>query len=329
MSYEEKVVLSNRVKAKLGGILTVTQTDQVMEILSDCLICFNVEQKDVGKDPPDELIDVFLNTLATQGRSPKTLIRYRYIIRKMLSVVQVPVQDITVYHLRNYLAREKARGISSSTLESTRQVFSSFFNWLSREGILKQNPVANLSPIKRPKKVKMIYSDVEIERMRQQCTNARDRAIVDFLLATGCRIGEVTELNIEDVDLVRLQCTVLGKGNKERVVYLDAVAAMTLEDYLKTRNDANPALFVELRTPHSRIHAGGIRLMLKIIGKKAGVEKVHPHKFRRTQATRLIKHGMPIQEVAAILGHEKIDTTMEYVVLDNNDIKNSYHKYAS
>jgi site-specific recombinase XerD len=231
-----------------------------------------------------------------------------------------------VYHLRRWLADEKARGISDRTLEGDRQVFSSYFGWLHREGLIASNPVGNLGAIKYQKKEKDIFSDTDIERMKFGAACVRDRAIVHFLRATGCRISEMTQLNRDDVDFANLECRVLGKGNKERTVYLDAVAAMVLQSYLKSRTDACPALFIGKGS--DRLTPGGVRFMLSKLGQSSQVQHVHPHKFRRTTATNLIRHGMPIQEVAAILGHDKLDTTMQYVVLDKSIIKSSYQKYA-
>ena len=243
-----------------------------------------------------------------------------------METVRVNTRSITVYHLRQYLAQEKARGIADSTLEGTRQVFSSYFNWLQREGLIQTNPTANLGAIKCAKKIKLTYSEIDIERLKFNCKRLRDRAIVCFLKSTGCRISEMTQLNRDDIDLAALEVTVLGKGNKERTVYLDQVTGMLIDEYLKSRTDDHPALFIGKGT--ERLKPGGVRYMLRHLAERASVNHVHPHKFRRTLATNLIRHGMPIQEVAAILGHDKLDTTMRYVVLDKSDVKNSYRKYA-
>lgn len=326
MSFEAKTVFINRLKSRLADILTGAQEDQVLSVLSECLSNFDVEQLAEESSGSDDLLQTYLSTLEIQGRSEKTIARYGYLIQRMLDVVKIATSDITVFHLRSYLSKEKGRGVSSETLEGIRQVFSAYFNWLHREGLIKQNPTANLGPIKRQKKVKTIYTDIDIEKLKQHCSNLRDKAIVCFLYSTGCRISELTQLNIDDVDMLHLEAKVLGKGNKERTVYLDAVSAMILEQYLRKRDDDEDALFVSLLKPHKRIQPGGIRNMLIELGKKADVEHVHPHKFRRTRATKLVKHGMPIQEVAAVLGHEKLDTTMKYVVMDKSDIKLAFQK---
>ena len=325
MSLEAKAKLLNEIERNLGAAMTAAAMPGVMAILSDTLACYDVEAVDAGTGA-DDLLDAYLSAMSVSGRSKKTIERYEYIIRRMMKALRTPTRAITVYHLRRYLADEKARGISDRTLESLRQVFSAFFNWLQREGLITVNPTANLSAIKFAKKEKDIYSDVDIERMKFGCKTLRDRAIISFLRATGCRISEMIQLNRNDVDFINLECTVLGKGNKERVVYLDQVTAMVLKNYLEERTDDSPALFAGKGT--DRMKPGGIRKMLNQLGAKANVEHVHPHKFRRTTATTLIRHGMPIQEVAAILGHDKLDTTMQYVVLDKTDIKAAYRKYA-
>lgn len=328
MSAEAKITFSARLKAKIEECFPVSETNQIMEMVADCLTGFDVEMQTQNRPSEDDLLNIYMSAMRVSGRSEKTIIRYNYMIHRMLRIIQVPTSDVTIYHLRSYLTKEKARGIADSTLEGTRQVFSAYFNWLQREGLIKTNPTANLSVIKCKKKVKDVYTDIDIERLKQKCKSLRDRAIICFLLSTACRIGEMTKLNIDDIDLNSLEGTVLGKGNKERTIYLDPIAGAMIREYLNNRTDDNDALFVSLRPPYKRFHDGGVRAMLKDLGLQAHVEKVHPHKFRRTKATNLIKHGMPIQEVAAILGHEKLDTTMEYVVMDKSGIKNAYQRYA-
>ena len=329
MSTEAKMVFTNRLKGKLANNLPAFQIEQIVETVSECLFGFDLDLVTVESIDSGELLKTYLNALEIQGRSPKTIGRYDYIIRRMMDTVKIPTQEITVFHLRSYLTQEKERGVSNGTLEGIRQIFSAYFNWLQREGLLSQNPTANLGPIKSLKKVLTTYSEIDIEKLKQQCTCIRDKALVCFLYSTGCRISEVVNLNRSDISINSMECKVLGKGNKERAVYFDAVTGLILEQYLNERTDENEALFVGEKAPHERLLPGGIRAMLHDLEKKAELEEhVHPHKFRRTRATRLVKHGMPIQEVAAILGHEKIDTTMKYVVLNNNDIKSSYQKYV-
>ena len=328
MSKEARLVFENRLKQKIGEKFAGFQEETILEMVADCLDGFNIEMGVIEAYDSEDLLKNYLNALDIQGRSPKTLNVYEYQIRRLMKWVEIPVQDLTVFHLRAYLNNEKERGLSNETLEGIRQVLSAYFNWLHREGLILRNPTANLGAIKRQKKVKTTYSEIDIEKLKTHCKTLRDKAIVCFLYSTGCRISEALSLNRNDVDINSLECTVLGKGNKERTVYLDGVSAMVLSEYLDQRTDNEEALFVGTNFPHARMQPGGVRAMLHELEEETGVEHVHPHKFRRTRATRLVKHGMPIQEVAAVLGHEKLDTTMKYVVMDKSDIKNAYQKYV-
>lgn len=323
--FEAKASLLAQTEKRLAQSVTVDVMNSVLSILSDILEGYEIREK-AETETHDDLLESYLAALKVQGRSKLTIDRYAYNIRRMMEAVKVPTRRITVYHLRQYLAAEKERGVADSTLEGLRQVLSAYFNWLQREALIDRNPVSNLGAIKVPKKQKKIYSEVEIAKLNGACKCTRDRAIISFLASTGCRISEATGLNRDSVDITKLECLVRGKGNKERRVYLNAVTGMLISEYLKTRKDDNPALFVGLRG--ERLHPNGVRYMMTELAKRAGVDHVHPHRFRRTLATELARHGMPIQEVAAVLGHEKIDTTMRYVVLDNEDIKNAYRRYA-
>ena len=327
MAMETKATFVKTLEKMLSAEITAADLTKVLSSVSDLLGDYDLTQMQLDTNEADDFLDAYISALRVEGRSEKTIERYRYLIQRMMKDMHVRTRSITVYHLRQYLANEKARGISDRTLEGTRQVFSAYFNWLHRERMIENNPTANLGPIKCQKKIKVIYTDVDLEKMKYCCASLRDRAIISFLASTGCRINEMTQLDRDDVDLVNLECTVLGKGNKERTVYLDAVTGMLIRDYLNQRTDSLPALFIGKGT--DRIKPGGVRFMLKSLQSKAQIEtNVHPHKFRRTLATNLIRHGMPIQEVAAILGHDKLDTTMQYVVLDKSEVKNSYKKYA-
>lgn len=326
MAIEAKVTLLGELERDLYDRLTAAQLAAVMTALADRLNCYTMERLVDFQGTSDDLLTAYLSALSVEGRSAKTIERYRYIITRMMEAVKTPTNKITVYHLRRFLTDEKTRGISDHTLEGIRQVFSAYFNWLQRERLIEINPTANLGAIKFQKKQKDIYSDADMERMKFSCKSIRDRAIICFLKATGCRISKMVGLNRDDVDLANLECTVLGKGNKERTVFLDQVAAMVLSAYLASRKDNLPALFIGKGS--ERLQPGAVRQMLKKLGVRSNVQHVHPHKFRRTTATNLIKHGMPIQEVATILGHDKLDTTMGYIILDKSSVQHSYKKYA-
>lgn len=325
MPIEAKALLMKNLEHKLSTMITAYDMSKVLSAVADQLSDYAVSYT-AQEEQVDDLLDAYTAAMRIQSRSEKTIERYRYLIGKMAKEVNVPTRSITVYHLRQYLAKEKARGLSDRTLEGTREVLNAYFNWLYREKLIDTNPVANLGAIKCAKKIKTTYSEIDVEKMKFCCKTLRDRAIICFLLSTGCRISEMVRLNREDVDLNNLECTVLGKGNKERTVFLDSVTGMLIRDYLTQRKDDSPALFISKRK--SRFTAQGVRAMMVKLAKASTVEHVHPHKFRRTLATSLIRHGMPIQEVAAILGHDKLDTTMQYVVLDKTAVKNSYKRYA-
>jgi len=328
MSIIAKQTFIAELRERLRTKMTLAEIEELSREISEQLTYYKMErvEEDDGRNEFEEFLSLFINTKRIEGRSEKTLDRYAYILKRYKETDPTPIHKITVYNIRQYLAKEKTRGIADSTLQGYRDVFSAFFGWIHRERLIPLNPCANLNPIKCKKEIRLPYTSVEIERLKEVCSSVRDKAIICFLLSTGCRISEVCGLNRADVDFNNLECTVLGKGNKERTVYLDSVAAMQLQKYLDSREDDGEALFIGKGT--SRMQPGGIRKCLRVIGDRAGVPNVHPHRFRRTLATNLIKHGMPIQEVANILGHEKLDTTMMYVYLDKQSVKNSYKKYS-
>ena len=328
MAIDAKQTMLSQIENGCADIVTARDMPRILKVINDVLEGFSVTQtvREEWTAGEDDLLSSFVASLKISGRSDKTIARYTYVIGRFMAFAKVRTRSVNVYHIRLWLAAEKERGIQDSTLEGSRQVLSSYFGWLHREGLIERNPMGNVGTIKVPKKLKKTYSGVDLERLNQACECIRDRAILHFLRATGCRISEMTELNRDAVDLERLECVVHGKGNKERKVYLDDVAGEILREYLISRDDHEEALFIGRRM--ERLKPGGVRIMLNKLGKAAGVEHVHPHKFRRTKATELTRHGMLIQEVAALLGHDKLDTTMRYVVLNNDDIKSSYRRYA-
>lgn len=328
MSVLDKQTFAAELRGRLSSKLTAKDIDAVVDELVNQMAYYEVERRadDASQQDFGEFVKLFTDTKRIEGRSEKTLDRYVYILKRFRENDNTPIRDITVFNIRKFLAKEKARGISDRTLQGYRDVFSSFFGWIHREGLVQNNPCANLMPIKCRKEIRKPYTDVDIERLKEACTSIRDKAIIAFLMSTGCRISEVCNLNKDDIDFVNLECTVLGKGNKERTVYLSEIAAMQLKNYLATRKDKSAALFIGKGT--ERLKPGGVRKQLNKIADIAGVENVHPHRFRRTLATNLINHGMAIQEVAAVLGHDKIDTTMTYVYIDKVNVKNSYKRYS-
>jgi site-specific recombinase XerD len=329
MSMADKAVLMRKISDGLNDTLSVSQLNAVMQSIAQTVNNFEVSYSPKTDDESTntkELIEEFLSAKAIEGCSSKTIEHYRYCINRLMNSIKIPINNVNVFHIRKYLMETKEAGSSDRTIEGYRAIFSSMFGWLHKEGLLQSNPCANISPIKCVKKIRNAYSQVDVESLLECCKNTRDKCIVRFLLCTGCRISEVCALNKDDIDFRSKECKVLGKGAKERTVYIDEITVMLLQRYLHERTDNFNALFIGKGT--DRMTPGGIRFMLKKLEEVSGIENVHPHRFRRTLATNLINHGMPIQEVACILGHDKIDTTLKYVCISQDNVKNAYNKYA-
>lgn len=326
MAIEAKVDFMRQLEKVLADRVTVADMSVIMESVSDVLQGYEMRNIIGWDEEQDDLLDCYLSAMEVQGRSPKTIERYRYVITRMMNYVKVPTRQVTVYHLRNYIKHEKERGIKDSTQEGVRQIFSAYFNWLQRESLIGKNPTANLGAIKREKKVKKVYSETDMEKLTNGCKSIRDRAIIEFLASTGCRISEMTGLNWEDVNIQSLECVVHGKGNKERRVFMSERAVLYLSMYREERKDDDPALFIGLQK--ERLQPGGVRAMMRELQKRTGVDHVHPHKFRRTLATRLERRGVKIERISAILGHEKMDTTMGYITIEADDVRCDYRRLA-
>ena len=323
MSVAAKAELKHDIEEEIGEFLTVKQTRNVSKCVDNVLQKYDVEQIQAGEVNTD-MIDAFLDAKRVEGRSPKTINRYSYMLERMLIGIGKPIETISTVDLRAYFAAEKERGISDRSIDGMRSIYSSFFRWADQENMIRKNPVVNIGPIKYRKEIRIPLSNAEMERLKRSCDNTRDLTIICFLACTGARISEVVALNRDDIDFDKLEVTVLGKGNKERTVFFDDVTAELLKKYFDERDDDDPALFAGKR---GRYTPGGIRALLNQIGDRAGVENVHPHRFRRTLATNLINHGMPIQNVAYILGHANVNTTMTYVFVDKMNVENEYRRY--
>lgn len=327
MSIADKKVFMKEIEQSVGQLLTVVQTSEVMKMLAEHLDSYDMKALDIGGNESDlDLLQVYLDAKSIAGLSQKSLAHYRLTINLALRDIGVPIRKLTIYHIRPYFKKLKDSGLKESTINNKRDILCAFFGWLYREKLIESDPTANLAPTKRPKVIRKPYSTVEMERLKEACDNDRDRAIVYFLRSTGCRINEVCALNRDDINFASMSLVVYGKGAKERTVFIDEVTGMVLKRYLDSRTDSSEALFAGKGT--DRLTDDGFRYVLNRLSKKSGVENVHPHRFRRTLATSLIDHGMPIQEVAVILGHDKIDTTLKYVYICNDNVKNAYRKYA-
>ena len=321
----------NDLQAALMKSFDEEAVDKIITLATIKLLGYEVTEQctalAVVETESEKMLRRFLATKKVEGCSDRTIERYEYIIRRLIDYLNMPVKEMDVYALRLYLAELEMNGNALSTIRGIKDIFSSFFGWLHREGYIQSNPTSNLNQVKCRQIIRSKFSDIDIERMRRGCKSKRDRAVVEFLLSTGCRISELCGVNIEDVDFKNQECTVLGKGNKERVVYLNSLCSTYLAEYLNSRDDSKEALFTGKGT--ERMTPGGIRFTLKQLEQETGVKHIHPHKFRRTLATNLIEDGMPIQEVAMILGHTNINTTMIYVCVDKNRVKSSFFSRRS
>ena len=276
----------------------------------------------------EELLEAFLAVKRLEGRSENTIRKYRFTISWMLKLTGKNVCVMTADDLRGYLTKyQETRGIGKVTLDNIRRDLSSFFSWLEDENHIFKSPLRRIHKIKTTVAVRETYADEDLEKLRDDCKEIRDLAIIDMLNSTGIRVGELVNLDRTDIDFEERECIVLGKGDKQRIVYFDAKTKLHLKKYLSTRTDDNPALFVSIRNPHKRLLAGGVEVMLRKIGMQCNVHHTHPHRFRRSMATAAIDKGMPIEQVQHLLGHEQINTTLRYVMVRQSSVKLAHKKY--
>lgn len=326
-------IISN-VSMAIRSLFTDEQLQAIQDALTLQLNAYEIQERStevaVIDNTPDAMLSKFIATKRIEGKSEATLQRYHDACYMMIHTLCKPLYEITTYDLRYYLASYKSqRNVSNRTLDGIRRCFSSFFSWLSAEGMIGRNPCVALAQIKYTKVIKKPYTGPEMERLKQACKSIRDLALLEFLYASGCRVSEVVKLNRADINFSTRDAVVLGKGNKERTIYLTPVALMHLSDYLNSRKDNNPALFVSLKAPYERLSKAGIETALKSIGKRAGVENVHPHRYRRTLATNLLDRGANIQDVATILGHADLKTTQIYCYISQQNVQAAYRRYAA
>ena len=329
-----KKTIINQIQTEMSGVLNNAQRQKLSEVLEHCF--FNVDVVALGNENLIQsksnltLKEEFLSAKQVEGCSDRSVNYYSSTLDNLIKTLEKPFNQIETEDLRIYLSEyQKKNDASKQTIDNIRRILSSFFTWLEDEDYILKSPVRRIHKIKTMKQVKETYSDEALERLRDNCKTIRDLALIDMLASTGMRVGELVKLNRVDVDFVNRECVVFGKGSKERQVYFDARTKIHLQNYLNSRTDKNPALFVSLLEPHNRLEISGVEITLRKLGRKLGINKVHPHKFRRTLATRAIDKGMPIEQVQKLLGHQKIDTTMEYAMVDQENVKNSHKKYLS
>lgn len=323
-----KEELIQEIQRRMLPHLNNEQLMRLGSVLEDVLRGLKIEKGQISKEEPKNPIDAFISAKRVEGCSEKTLTYYRKTIEAMTEGIAKLPQQITTEDLRSYLtAYQVRRGSSKVTIDNIRRILSSFFSWLEDEDFILKSPIRRIHKVKTAKVVKDTYTDEALELMRDHCTAARDLAIIDLLASSGMRVGEMVALNREDINFNERECVVFGKGSKERLVYFDARTKIHLKNYLDSREDGNPALFVSLKSPYERLQIGGVETRLRELGRQLNLQKVHPHKFRRTLATTAIDKGMPIEQVQQLLGHQKIDTTMHYAMVKQQNVKLAHRKY--
>lgn len=336
---KELIILE--IKSRMIGSISSEQMNKLECVLNEVLFCKDIietSEQECKEESPinanNHLLNAFIESKQIEGCSVKTLKFYRSTLNAFFATLQKNVRFITTEEIRGYLsAVQTETGCSSTSMDNIRRILSSFFMWMEVEDYILKNPMRRIHKIKTPKILKEAFSEDEIEDLRASChPSLRSTAIVDFLLSTGIRVGELVLLNRNGINLNERTCKVFGKGSKEREVYFDVRAKKSLENYLKSRTDDNPALFVSLRNykvknGHIRMSIEAVEGLVRKIGKNAGVRHVHPHRFRRTLATRAIDKGMPIELVQFLLGHTKIDTTLRYAIVKQNNVRSAHQKF--
>lgn len=330
----EKDFIINDILQKMLPLLDNQELDILKKVLNYELSEYIFVEKKIADNDfinnNEDLIKKFLTAKKIEGRSDKTIEYYKMIINKLIETLNKSIDKITTENLREYLINyQQLNNSSKVTIDNMRRIFNSFFTWLEEEDYIIKNPVKRIHKIKTPKIIKETFTDEELEIMRQNCKNERDLALLNLLISTGIRVGEVINLNREDINFTERECVVFGKGAKERIVYFDARTKIHLKNYLESRNDTNPALFVSLHAPFERLQISGVEVRLREFGEELNINKVHPHKFRRTLATMAIDKGMPIEQLQRLLGHEKIDTTMHYAMVKQSNVKLAHRKFIS
>ena len=321
--------LINEVIQGMLPFLNNAQNEKLQEVLQHTLFNYDVVENENKKGLSEQnLVELFLAAKRIEGCSEKSLKYYESTIMAMLDELQIDVKQIVTDDIRTYLTEYQARKQSSKvTIDNIRRILSSFFSWLEDEDYILKSPVRRIHKVKTGTNIKETYTDEALELMRDNCTELRDLAIIDMSASTGMRVGEMVLLNREDIDFNERECVVFGKGDKERIVYFDARTKKHLQNYLNSRDDDNPALFVSLQKPNNRLQISGVEVRLRQYGKRLGINKVHPHKFRRTLATMAIDKGMPIEQLQQLLGHRTKDTTLQYAMVKQSNVKIAHRKY--
>ena len=322
--------LINEIEQAMLPVLDNGQLSQLRKVLEYTFRNVSVTEKESMNDESNNqvLVENFVAAKKVEGCSEKSISYYKSTINNALAKIDKEVVHVTTDDLRNYLnVYQETSGASKVTVDNIRRILSSFFSWLEEENYIVKSPVRRIHKVKVGKTVKETYTDEALEQMRDHCTTTRDLALIDLLASTGMRVGELVRLNKSDIDYQNRECIVTGKGDKQRKVYFDARTKIHLKKYVESRTDTNEALFVSLLAPSNRLQISGVEIRLRQLGRELNIPKVHPHKFRRTLATMAIDKGMPIEQVQHLLGHQSLDTTLQYAMVNQNNVKLSHHKF--
>ena len=324
-----KEQLITEMQQQMLPYLNNEQLSKLRMALEYCMHGIEITASNSGRvqERPDA-VEAFIAAKRIEGCSEKTLTYYQKTIDSMVTGIGKSPAQITTDDLRRYLTEYQVQRKSSRvTIDNIRRILSTFFSWLEDEDYIVKSPIRRIHKVKTAKILKDTYTDEALELMRDNCGSLRDLAIIDLLASSGMRGGEMVTLNRDDINFNERECVVFGKGSKERLAYFDARTKIHLQNYLDSRTDNNPALFVTLRAPYDRLMIGGVESRLRELGRQLNLPKVHPHKFRRTLATSAIDKGMPIEQVQQLLGHQKIDTTMHYAMVKQQNVKLAHRKY--
>ena len=312
---------------EMAEVLNAAQLKRLQEVMLKHLVEREPRKRKISNK---EYLAKFLEAKKMEGCSERTIKYYKVTVEQLLGKIIRPIRRVTTEEMRKYLVDyQKINNCGKTTVDNIRRNISSFFSWLEEEDYILKSPMRRIHKIRAEKLVKNVITDEDIEKLRDGCTCLRDVAMIDLLYSTGIRVGELVRLNRSDINFSERECVVFGKGDKERKVYFDAKSKVHLINYLNTRKDDNPALFVSLDKPNDRLKISGVEIRLRQLGRKLNLDRVHPHKFRRSMATRAIDKGMPIEQVQKILGHSQIDTTMQYAIVNQNNVKAAHRKYIS
>ena len=324
-------ILVNDIEQAMQGVLNNEQMSQLRKVLDYAFRNINVSTKNSEEQSDNDnriLVENFLSAKRVEGCSDKSIHYYRSTLNNAILKIAKNVRHITTDDLRNYLNQyQQTSGATKVTVDNIRRILSSFFSWLEDEDYIVKSPVRRIHKVKVGKTVKETYTDEALEQMRDHCDGIRDLALIDLLASTGMRVGELVKLNKADIDFQNRECVVTGKGDKQRKVYFDARTKIHLQRYLNERTDNNSALFVSLLAPYERLQISGVEIRLRRLGRELNIPKVHPHKFRRTLATMAIDKGMPIEQVQQLLGHQSLDTTLQYAMVNQTNVKMSHRKF--